>query len=218
MRYIFDVVSAFFRISRKLRDKYCYATLPYRESLIIKSIASNSPNPWIRKRAFELLGAEIGEGTQLSPGVRIINDYPEKKLLAIGRNVAIAPGVIVVCNSGPGVYSELRKGNSYVMENLVKAERIVIGDDAWIGAGAILLPGVHIGRGAIIGAGAVVTSDVDDYTIVAGTPARPIKSIGDETVEPHPDSSAPPRIIRSADEHPKTAPQVLVVPRPDPAD
>ncbi len=51
---------------------------------------------------------------------------------------------------------------------------VVIGDHAWIGARAIILPGVTIGEGAVVGAGAVVTRDVAPYTIVAGSPARAI--------------------------------------------
>ncbi len=51
---------------------------------------------------------------------------------------------------------------------------VVIGDRAWIGYRAVILPGVTIGEGAVIGAGAVVTKNVDPYTIVAGNPARPI--------------------------------------------
>ncbi len=49
-----------------------------------------------------------------------------------------------------------------------------IGNDVWIGCGAIILPGVSIGNGAVIGAGAVVTKDVHPYEIVAGCPARSI--------------------------------------------
>jgi acetyltransferase-like isoleucine patch superfamily enzyme len=48
----------------------------------------------------------------------------------------------------------------------------VIEDDVWVGAGAVILPGVTIGRGAIVGAGAVVTRDVPPFAIVAGVPAR----------------------------------------------
>lgn len=51
----------------------------------------------------------------------------------------------------------------------------VIGNDVWIGHGALILPGVTIGNGAIIGAGAVVARDVPDYAIVAGNPARVIR-------------------------------------------
>ena len=49
---------------------------------------------------------------------------------------------------------------------------IVVEDDVWIGYGATILSGVHIGRGAVIAAGAVVTKDVDAYAIVGGIPAR----------------------------------------------
>jgi acetyltransferase-like isoleucine patch superfamily enzyme len=52
---------------------------------------------------------------------------------------------------------------------------ISIGDDVWVGVGAVVLPGVRIGKGAIVAAGSVVTHDVDDYSIVAGTPATFIK-------------------------------------------
>ena len=52
---------------------------------------------------------------------------------------------------------------------------IIIEDDVWIGANAIILSGVTIGEGAIIGAGSVVTKNVEPYTIFAGNPAKKIK-------------------------------------------
>lgn len=61
---------------------------------------------------------------------------------------------------------------------------IVIGSDVWIGYEAVILSGVHIGDGAVIGARAVVTRDVEPYTIVGGTPARPIrKRFRQQTIE-----------------------------------
>lgn len=54
---------------------------------------------------------------------------------------------------------------------------IVIEDDVWIGEGAVVMPGVRIGKGAIIGANAVVTNDIQPYTIVAGVPARVVKQL-----------------------------------------
>ncbi len=60
---------------------------------------------------------------------------------------------------------------------------ITIGNDVWIGYGAIILSGVCIGHGAVIGAGSVVTKDVGNYEIVAGNPARLIrKRFDDETI------------------------------------
>ncbi|HAW51217.1 MAG TPA: acyltransferase [Flavobacteriales bacterium] len=51
---------------------------------------------------------------------------------------------------------------------------VTIDDNVWIGARAMILPGVHIGEGAVVAASAVVTKDVEPYQIVAGVPARPI--------------------------------------------
>jgi acetyltransferase-like isoleucine patch superfamily enzyme len=55
---------------------------------------------------------------------------------------------------------------------------IIFENDIWVGANAIILKGVHIGRGAVIGAGAVVTRSVPPYCIVAGNPARPRRMRG----------------------------------------
>lgn len=58
--------------------------------------------------------------------------------------------------------------------------KIIVEDDVWIGYGAILLSGVHIGKGAIIAAGSVVTKDVEAYAIVGGNPAKFLKYRFDE--------------------------------------
>ena len=53
--------------------------------------------------------------------------------------------------------------------------KVEIGNDVWIGARVIILPGVKIGNGCVIGAGAVVTKDVPDYCVVGGNPAKILK-------------------------------------------
>jgi acetyltransferase-like isoleucine patch superfamily enzyme len=55
------------------------------------------------------------------------------------------------------------------------SKKVIIGDDVWIGYGAIVLSGVRIGCGTVVAAGAVVVKDVEPYTVVGGTPARLIK-------------------------------------------
>ncbi|WP_425452463.1 acyltransferase [Companilactobacillus formosensis] len=61
--------------------------------------------------------------------------------------------------------------------NILKTAPIHIKEGAWIGARAVLLPGVTIGEHAIVGAGAVVTKDVEPYTVVGGNPAKLIKNL-----------------------------------------
>ena len=58
---------------------------------------------------------------------------------------------------------------------------IVIGDDAWLGVGVIVLDGVKIGKGAVVGAGSVVTRDIPDGAIATGVPARVVKMRRDLT-------------------------------------
>ena len=69
----------------------------------------------------------------------------------------------------------------YVAKDMLERPPLEIGHDVWIGANAIILPGVsRIGNGAVIGAGSVVTKDVGPYEIVAGNPARAIRMRFDE--------------------------------------
>jgi maltose O-acetyltransferase len=70
------------------------------------------------------------------------------------------------------------------MQSTLLMREVVIEEDVWIGAHAIIMPGVTIGRGAVVGAGAVVTTDVEPRAIVVGVPAKVLKFrnvIRDET-------------------------------------
>ncbi len=91
--------------------------------------------------------------------------------VTIGDRVSIAQRVILVVSSHPN--------DSRVRALVgVRDAPIAIGDDAWIGAGAIVLPGVRIGAMGVVGAGAVVTRDVPPSTVVAGNPARELRRLG----------------------------------------
>ena len=93
-----------------------------------------------------------------------------KGRLILGDRVSIGPGVIIVLNSGAN--------SSRIRSKMPEKEPVVeIGSDAWIGAGAIILPSVKVGEGAVIGAGSVVTKDVEPHMVVAGNPAHVIKAI-----------------------------------------
>jgi acetyltransferase-like isoleucine patch superfamily enzyme len=84
------------------------------------------------------------------------------------------------CLTGPGVNiiaSKYQVKSTEIIRSFPQFEKeIIIGDDVWLGANSIILPGVKIGRGVIVGAGAVVTKDVAEFDIVAGVPAIKINS------------------------------------------
>lgn len=91
------------------------------------------------------------------------------KSIIIGSRVLIGSGALIMDNDAHSLRADERavgvKG---------AAAPVVIEDDVFIGARAIVLKGVRIGKGAVIGAGAVVTKNVPEFTIVAGNPARKI--------------------------------------------
>jgi len=74
--------------------------------------------------------------------------------------------------------------NRPFVEQGITAEGIVIENDVWLGAGAIITDGVRVGQGAVVAAGAVVTKDVPPHTVVGGVPAKLIKSINGSISNP----------------------------------
>lgn len=90
--------------------------------------------------------------------------------LTIGRNVGIGPAVRVLTST----HREAGRDVPILHAPLAFAP-VTIEDDADLGVGAIVLPGVTVGRGAQVGAGAVVTKDVPAYSVVAGNPARVLR-------------------------------------------
>ncbi|WP_316822599.1 DapH/DapD/GlmU-related protein [Pedobacter gandavensis] len=90
--------------------------------------------------------------------------------ITIEDGVLIGPGVKLVTESHPLDPND---------RTALITKPVTIKQQAWIGAGAIILPGVTIGKNAVVAAGAVVSKDVPDNMIVAGVPARIVKSIND---------------------------------------
>ena len=88
----------------------------------------------------------------------------------IGSNVFFGPAVQIYTVNHP---LEAKARNSMIEQ----ARPVTIADDVWIGGGAILLPGVSIGKGSVIAAGSVVTKDIPPSVVAAGNPCRVIKAI-----------------------------------------
>ncbi len=129
-------------------------------------------------------GSKIGFATYLGNDVELLNTK-------IGRYCSIARDVRVVSathptsvfvSTSPVFFSTIEQcGFSFVSETKYEEQKYIdgyftiIGNDVWIGEGALIIGGTKIGNGVVIAARAVVTKDVPDYAIVAGVPARIIR-------------------------------------------
>jgi maltose O-acetyltransferase len=149
--------------------------------------ATSARDPRERRRLLgELLGA-IGESTEIRPPLRVdygrhirigARSFANLGLVAldvapivIGDDVQIGTNVQLLTPTHP-VDPELRRAKWEA------AKPIRIGDNAWLGSGAIVLPGVTIGDNAVVGAGAVVTRDIPANVVAVGSPARIVRATG----------------------------------------
>ncbi|MDR1464962.1 MAG: sugar O-acetyltransferase [Oscillospiraceae bacterium] len=96
--------------------------------------------------------------------------------ITIGDNALLAPNVVIT-TTGHAVDPALRR--RYIQFSLP----VTIGDNVWIGANAVILPGVTIGDNAVIGAGSVVSRDVPPNVVAVGSPCRVLREIGDRDRE-----------------------------------
>ncbi|MFE2049601.1 DapH/DapD/GlmU-related protein [Streptomyces sp. NPDC059459] len=111
------------------------------------------------------LNTSFGENVFVNQGCTFL----DKGGIQIGNGVMIAPKVSLITGGHPLPRAERREYLSFAP--------IVIEDDVWIGTAAVVTQGVTIGAGAVVAAGAVVTRDVPADTVVAGVPARVIKTV-----------------------------------------
>jgi len=147
-------------LRRKISDAYL---------CILHILAMNIPFGRVKRTLYRLRGTKIGKGVDISSGVFIEESFPH--LVTIEDNVDIGPNVIIVAHDSS--YHCVQPDIPLILK------RVTIKRNAYIGAGAIILPGVTIGERAIVAAGAVVTKDVPPRTIVAGVPARVIGTVDD---------------------------------------
>lgn len=118
----------------------------------------------------------IGNDTFVSEGSRIWS----ARRITIGNNVLVSHNVDIHDTASHSLSARARAAHFATIRGAghpaklddVKDAAVVIEDDVWIGFGAAVLPGVHIGKGAVIGAKTVVTHDVQPYAIMVGNPAR----------------------------------------------
>ena len=92
--------------------------------------------------------------------------------VCIGNHVNLAQGITITA-----LNHNFEDASKRIDEHGISTKPVVIGDDVWIGANAVILPGVTIGSHCVVAAGAVVTKDVPDNCVVGGVPAKVIKKI-----------------------------------------
>lgn len=129
----------------------------------------------------------ISSGTQIRKDVRINAGYDG--VVHIGRNVLVDRGTCIMAQQSISIGSNtliapycfivdfnhaFEKRRVPITRQGYTTQKIFIGEDVWIGAHSIILPGVTIGSGSVIGAGSVVTKDVKSHSVVAGNPAKVI--------------------------------------------
>lgn len=141
--------------------------------------------PEYHKLLKELFGDDIGENSRIiAPlsGSRFNN-------ISIGNNVLINTNCLLMATGGITIEDDVLIGANVQLlttnhdeykRNLLKCKPVHIKKGAWIGAGATILPGVTIGKHSIVGASSVVTKDVGDYEVVAGVPAKFVKTLDKE--------------------------------------
>ena len=144
---------------------------------------------FLKASFLRLRGAKIGRGVVFYPGVWICTG----ENLNIGEDVDIALGVLITTSKSAGVTigdrtligyrTQIISGNHVIPQKRKRifeagheGKSVSIGNDVWIGANCLILPGVTIGEGAVVGGGSVMTKSVEPFTIVAGNPAKIIRT------------------------------------------
>jgi maltose O-acetyltransferase len=142
----------------------------------------------VRTALYRFGGVATGDGAAILGTVRI---WGPGRLTLGARTTINAPCVIsleadVTLGSGVLIAHDavLTTGSHAIGPSTerggpVEPRAIVVGDGVWVGAGAIILPGVRIGAGSVVGAGAVVTKDVPPNSVVAGVPARVLRTLSE---------------------------------------
>ncbi|HOK41430.1 MAG TPA: acyltransferase [bacterium] len=176
---------------RRLRDLLSVIAEEY-----IVPIFRNLPGiegMFLRWLLYKLIFKKIGKLGIIYRGIYFVNTSK----LEVGDNLTINIGALIDSRGGVKIGNNVMIGpNAVIMSfdhniydlsvSMQKAKpiykEIIIEDDVWIGANCVVKCGVRIGKGAVIAAGAVVTRDVEEYSIVAGVPAKKIGSRNEKNI------------------------------------
>lgn len=177
----------------------CIKLLNIAVKYLFSWILRKMPTKYLRVFTLKILGASIGKKVNINADIYLHMETLESsfKNLVVGNNVYIGPKVFLDL-SGPIIIGD----NATISMNCCilthqdpgetksrpiakyypkKIKSVRISEGAYIGANATLLPGITIGKMSVVGAGAIVVDDVPDSVVVAGVPARIIKTLDSDS-------------------------------------
>lgn len=148
-------------------------------SLLSRTEASSISRKAKIYRFTKIIQSSVGNYSYISPHTTVVNTVIGKFCsIASYVNIGLAKHPLDHLSSSPILLNPNNAtGHSWVTNknSFIEHERVTIGNDVWIGHGALIMGGIKIGDGAVVAAGAVVTKDVPPYAIVGGIPAKIIK-------------------------------------------
>lgn len=164
-------------VSERLRNPFLQALCFYLGNHLFMNFWSYKLRHWWLRK---VCGITIGKDSSIHMGCFVTGSN-----IVIGNNTVINRGSYLDGRAGVTIGNNVNISHQTLIQTLTHdpqnptfvclVKPVTIKDNVWVGARAIILPGVTIGEGAVIGAGAVVSKDVPPYTIAVGNPARVIK-------------------------------------------
>jgi maltose O-acetyltransferase len=161
----------------KQYNQLASADLEAKEKLLRKLLGGFGDSLWITPPFYVDYGKNIyiGNGCEINMNCTFLDD----NCIRIGDRALIAPNVQIYTAFHPADagarFEKSGKDGDFAFSRTATAP-VTIGNDVWIGGGAIILPGVTIGSNVVIGAGSVVTRDIPDDSTAVGNPCRVIRS------------------------------------------
>ena len=135
---------------------------------LLRRIAFLLPPSKLKNLTYSITGISVGKNVFIGDGVRFIDGYKTNHI-KLEDNSVLSPGCILISHASTG-------NKIYDQEyNLIQSGKIVIGEFAWIGSGAVVMPDVIMGSRSILGANSFLNKKIKENDIWAGSPAKFIK-------------------------------------------
>jgi maltose O-acetyltransferase len=163
-----------YSFSKKMMKRYNLLEadeVPLKTEILSQWLGAIGEGVWIEQPFYGEFGKHIriGSGTFINMNCVFLDN----NIISIGKNGLIAPSVQIYTANHPIIAGQRIHNGRYI----TSSQPVTIGDDCWIGGGAIIFPGVTVGDRVTIGAGSVVTKDIPSDVLAVGNPCRIIKNL-----------------------------------------